>query len=556
MMNSPYVFHFSLIDSKKWTPAVFQDGYVEGAYIHSLLSNKVQSLSYKDYGEWINIKINKSFLEVKIDLLGYYRVFYYKSEDNLILSNDFDALVIYLKQNNVFLTPNEVICNLSFNIRDSYFNNLFSEDTFCNEIKILEPGQKIIYNGTYLEIASRDVYDVAYAEVGDYDYEELLERGLQLFSKSLYKLRKEGREINIHLSGGYDSRVCLALLLAFMSPSQIFVTTARPHKGLGVSVRDVIEKDYVIACTICKELNIPFFHKKNEINFRLGYSANFYDLKNFINNNYFSVSMNSKRSLDSFNVVEVRGGAGELLRGSAYLDRLKDELVGTEESLRDDLELLFDSLSKKEQFIGENEKEYFIQENISYPGNTIFEKFDYRFLNARNNRHFGHHRKSYAEGKYTFMPLGNPYFLVASRKLTYSERKTGKLALDIIERTSKQLLSIPFATQINDSNTHNLLTLAESELYHGELVKSDTPAIISAANRDGMNTESLLKDLRYMAKRAEFLQRGNPSLREMFQDIKNDVEKMNRFDHIMHNKLLSFLSIYEPSYMSFKVFKK
>lgn len=556
MIGTPFVFHFNLMDADSWKECSFRDGYFSGRHINALLTNdSSESFDPGEYGEWLNIKILKKYLEIEIDLLGFYRLFYYHLGDDLIVSNDFDSLVIYLKSKNVTLIANNVLSKLMFSINANYFNNMISEDTFCEQIKVLEPGQKIVFEDEKLALKTEDVYDASGRISGDLPYNELIDAGIQHFQETLLKYTSLGRIVNLHLSGGYDSRVCLALLLSCMDASSIFVTTAYPNETLNKSVRETIEKDFVIACTICDDFGIPLYSKKEEIALRLGYSSNLSCLKNFINNNYFPVSMSSKRIVGDFNVVEIRGGAGELLRGSEYLDGLKGILIGNDTSIDEDLKLIYDSFTKNEKHLTELEREYFYKKNKRYPGNNIFEKFDYRFISSRNNRHFGHHRRSYSEGKHTFHPLANPYFIKASRYLSYADRKSGKLALDIISKLENKLLSIPFASNLTSNTEKNVFSLPEAKEFFGKELLHKKNELISMTNRDGMNTESLCNNLYYMSKRAEYLERNNIDLKKMFSDIRTQIESKNKFDAILHNKLFSFLSLHEPNYSNYLLLK-
>lgn len=188
MIGTPFVFHFNLMEADSWKECLFRDGYFSGRYVCALITHDFsESLRPEEYGEWLNIKILKKRLEVEIDLLGFYRLFYYHLGSDLIISNDFDSLVIYLKSKNITPIANNVLSKLMFSINANYFNNMISEDTFCEQIKVLGPGQKIIFKDGKLALKTEDIYDASSKICGDLSYNELIDTGIHYFQETLLK---------------------------------------------------------------------------------------------------------------------------------------------------------------------------------------------------------------------------------------------------------------------------------------------------------------------------------------------------------------------------------
>lgn len=173
--------------------------------------SSIPEFTKENVGFFTLIKREQSKIEISMDAMGYGLVYYYNDGEFWAASNSFYKLMVYLKTR----------VKLTF---DSEYGYLFSgvphiatishSSSLIKEIKLLALNEKIVVN---TDRSSMSIVQSAFDPIVKMNTAE----GLEAIDKWAYKwikfvrfLAKHGEQINVQLSGGFDSRFVLALILA------------------------------------------------------------------------------------------------------------------------------------------------------------------------------------------------------------------------------------------------------------------------------------------------------------------------------------------------------
>ncbi|MDE0490143.1 hypothetical protein NK638_01070 [Psychrobacter sp. A3] len=149
--------------------------------------------------------VDDSFL-LSSDFSGNKKIFYYWTPDFWVVSNSIFLIVEHLKDNNINISVNYSQLAAIAVPRGSFFNQLYSIDTFVNNIKLLPIGHS-------LKI-SKSRYSIEKIEkTRSFDsYEEGLSIFIGTWIARLAGLLNHGINIKADLTGGADSRTVFTFL--------------------------------------------------------------------------------------------------------------------------------------------------------------------------------------------------------------------------------------------------------------------------------------------------------------------------------------------------------
>ncbi len=469
----------------------------EGDYL-----NNFRNDDFDPYGEWVSIRKKDGTIEVKSDFFGYYTIFYsnimLNSSEVLLISNCFNSLSNYISKNEkISLNVSSFYPILaSF---DNYFINNYSNQTANSNIFSLRPDQKIVFEPVMKKIRfeSRGSY---YEELG---FENLIEKGNEFLKRSLKDI--ECFDINLFLSGGNDSRICLSALLSNIDKSKIKITTAIPTGNENSDVHRVLSDDFKISNLIRKQVGLDWYKDTFRSTKPFSPESYFNYISKYRSNSYFSGLSQSASLTGSSSYkdseIQIRGGGGELLRTSTYYNDVLNKTKKTGDiknkstSIKDDLSILFDSIcvGNKNSMKHAESKIFFVDYVNSNIGDNIEEKINYRYYLERNNRHFGHHREKLATGKRTFFPLANPYWYSAAKNIPIEDRKDGRFIKTLYSFLDKKVLDFPFTGQ---KDCENIEFVADLALYKDFMKsnKSVRRSITSKSNSSLDMYEYIQKD--------------------------------------------------------------
>lgn len=452
--------------------AMFVDGVISGNnYNHMFYADfqMAPTLNGKSYGEYLVVKKTQDGYEVNIDPIGYYNLYYSVVSsfegDALFLSNDFRSLSDALASDRKldFDAWYPVLAS-----QHNIFSNNYSDHTSDSRIKLLQPFHSIIYKNGSLSLSKQDIL----CHVDDYNsYLAFMEKGIQEVCDNMYSsVGNKNHFTELYLSGGKDSRVCLALAMKSLGEGKFNCQTAIPNlkENRPAVEKDVLLDDYKIASHITKkeglELNASFpsvkYYLKNNAYHRL--------MESWKSNVYFQgYSSNANVSVNRYQLNQIWGGSGEMLRATKYFSSLsrKVSFSNSKCSVKDDASLMFDTIVNPSRSPSQHarSKDFFLSKFISLDGENIQQKLDSLFMLNRNVFHSGKHRQKFYQNTNIFLPFSNINFLKASRCLPYEEHEVRKLHSDIIEKCYQRLKDYPYTGDleagglISDGEVTNLI---------------------------------------------------------------------------------------------------
>lgn len=397
------------------------------------ISENLENMSH--LGAYIYIKREPDKIIIMQDFIGSYGLYLYKEGDYFALSNSFLLLVDYVK-NTHKITFNRDYAN--FFIISGLCSVAYS-DTMINEIEVLDRSAIVEIN------IDQKILNINYFDYGENTVELNSKEGLELLDSWYYKwtniirnLQSKTNNIQIDLSGGFDSRLTFLLILGSgIDLNKIYVN----------SIKDSLhthKEDFEIATLISNYYNFSLNEMNNickqVVNYTLEDILNlsFYTKLSFHKQMYFKPSfMSSKRHYFG-------GSGGECIRSywnmdeTEYIDQCirrcksfsHSNSVEFEHSIRTILNSAYEKIRNKYKIFGRN-----IAPN-DMPLNL------YRETRCRN--HFGKDAvENYLAGMIKYCPLLDPQ-LHKLKVCDYNCSDKNLLIAVIFDRYCKTLLNFKF----------------------------------------------------------------------------------------------------------------
>lgn len=266
-------------------------------------------------GAYLYIKVNDETISIFQDFIGSYGLYLFIKNDYFAISNSFLKLVEYLSEDYKLTLNREFASSL---IVSNLCSSIYKE-TLINEIELL-PRNIVIHINKFDKKLSYEQLDYGEKTI-DLNTEEslvILDNWFEKWVSVIRFLKEKTNNIQFDLSGGFDSRIVIALLLsANIDLNNVFI-----H-----SIDDVLhthKEDFEIASSIADEFDFklnkkPFVLKKRyfkEIGTILSTSAY---LKLGFHNQF---NFKFYKTDDEF--YHFSGAAGESIRD--YADKTPSEL--------------------------------------------------------------------------------------------------------------------------------------------------------------------------------------------------------------------------------------
>ena len=404
-------------------------------------------------GEWLGIfesKNGKGDVVVAADPFGYQPVFYRQvnrpnGEPTLLVSNSFRSICSCARG---LGATNRIHWGEFFSLigtSHAWSITMQSHQTVESSTKVLLPRQEIFISETRWSLTTSSFF-----EPGADSYETLLDRGV---SKAVKQLRAASQmevdQKRIYLSGGRDSRMAIALLVAAGVVGQYSVSSVNPATWTPASARPGLYRDLFVANAVREFYGMDWSPPQSSavVPMTFEQSLEFWQS----NRSHKNFRFRAPRTLfvSRGSSTEIRGAAGETFRGFQAVKTLRSygRFGATPESKLSDIGLLTSDLFDGGLLAGEQlalAKEAVTESLTTVGGADILDALHRRYSVYRNRSHFGHVRASMATGQIPVFPLSQPEFVQAASLITESERYDNLIAFDIIESAAPELNSLEF----------------------------------------------------------------------------------------------------------------
>ncbi len=206
-----------------------------------LFGHKIEYGSNSDFGRGYYFSVSKDVINKKItietDDSGMGMIFECRTKDFFAYSNSFLRLVEEVKHR-VSLTINKDFEDLYTNVHD--ITTLAYKRTIFNEISILPSSVivniDLITKGCFYTYKRKNDY-TTFGSIESFDY---IKRWANKWINIIKVLVRDAKHINLTLSGGFDSRLVLAL----------FIASGVNLKYINISSSERMKEDFEIACSI------------------------------------------------------------------------------------------------------------------------------------------------------------------------------------------------------------------------------------------------------------------------------------------------------------------
>ena len=254
-------------------------------------------------GAWVLVEKRDNRIEITQDYMGSFGLYLYKSDRYFAVSNSFELLI------------ESIPCSLPLTLNNDYIDYYLvsslsahsCEETPFNEIVMLDRNSKVIISKGTCEIEHVDYHEGS-VEINSKKALEVLDKWYEKWGALIRNINEAHCNIRTDLSGGFDSRLVLALFLG----SGIDINAIRVN-----SIKDdehTHKEDYEIATDISN----AYGFKLNRDNF--SNKCEYMPVRDIIENSIYCKSCAHKqfylkRTSYVHRQFSFAGGGGEIHRG-------------------------------------------------------------------------------------------------------------------------------------------------------------------------------------------------------------------------------------------------
>jgi hypothetical protein len=321
----------------------------------------------------------------------------------------------------------------------------FSFNTFATPVKgveILGVGERV-YVGSTLKVI-RESSESDFQIRPPNEYWELIERGASDIIDNVEAIVDSGWPVMCDITGGRDSRIVFAALLAAGRIEDVTFNTNTRNPALS--------KDLQIGTGLVK----IFSGRYSDGPAPSGYAQhtieeNLQRRRSQLFGSYHFITEGDIRPITVLThgyTIRMLGGGGELYRD--YYQDLFNTVPQERVSTTADIRAMFfkhHGTVYARKFL-ESYLHHFESTFRRLPGETIGHKLDAHYLNFRNRYHFGT-RQSTPSSIYSINPATSKYLLRAARSLPFEDKASGRVLFDVIRALDEKLAYLPFDKPVN-----------------------------------------------------------------------------------------------------------
>lgn len=365
------------------------------------------------------------------DLLGFEHLYVHDGPRGWTISNRLHALVEHLRAENTARKLNVNYAAMVLWSKHAFLRQCHAHGLAIEGLSLVPMDCYLVVSRGRIEYRKKPVLAEVFGGVQD-SYETLIEAAADQIARSISAIRSSSLfdDVSTDLSGGRDSRVVFGALV---------------HLGVATEVPTVTRdlpgtRDLKCALRIVETYKAPFHTGDPEAPWMFAETPE----DALCQWRSYYMGMYHKMSLTPWSVrgayrrsIRLTGSSGGIYRSvwSNWLSRSLSETAPGET-----LDALFERMFP--QYPTQHRRgaaEALSDCILSLPGRSALEKFDNHYLYFRNRMHFGMRAQRTQVSGLTWSPLVCPALLLASRKLDWEQRRTGKAVFDVQDRLAPEL---------------------------------------------------------------------------------------------------------------------
>ena len=429
--------------------------------------NDVNNMQNNIYGSFCIIVYKNSCLNIFTDASSTYNIYYYLSGGNIILSNTYYHVACCLDE----------VINNGIGLTENWLRSAIDGTTPIKYIYKLMGNQVIKYRDHKWCISK--VYNKSNTKNV---------ANLASFALKMYRcLPKVFESCGVFLTGGQDSRLSLALLLAIDMPTTLYY-------GIGDSSDTATQQeDLNIVEQIAKTFSLPI----NKMNWKNSDQINIDQYLKKYGELFMCYNMNKNVMREFEEKIKTElvafGYFGEVYRTIEAIEEYKkdnftlDEFVD-ELYLKTSAELFNEGAYKEYRTIIKKQYEEICGIKEIDPNHLT--KNDFQKLNTVYRQRWDTQMNNFANQFFYSLPLfGNKMLTDQAEQVTYNDRLNSKFLMKCIGDLEPMLLQVPFFSHIK-AKTFNPITY--------ELTDKEVTAKVKDKIRTIVHNEKLMKTLRLL----------------------------------------------------------
>ena len=418
------------------------DGVKQGTFADEAVYPR--ALNLEAGGEWLALSSDGSGnYEIHVDPSGFSRIYYAHINEAganfLVVGPTFQSVAARLREQRIDAGINWPLVVSNIFINHTLFKSITSEDTYSSKIKTLTPNKYFSFNSDKLQIVEDDFFQ----DPKGRSYESLIKDGISRATaqiQSMASLDIETKQIN--LSGGRDSRIVLALLLASGRHKEFSVTSVDPARWGNPTAVAGLESDLSIAGTLASYFDMRWTGPKTFTSTAISPSEMIAAWGANWSNRKWPIPGDIRQISPASLEVALRGGGGELLRTTDLASTA--QALGAKLSGSDDPRMQFNSLvdrwiSSVPDSLRHDVGAYVTESLFKDSTRNLDDMFNRHYAMNRNRDHFGHLVPSIMQNELAWHPLSQPEFRYAAQLLPLQERAMDFLPIDIFNNTIPEL---------------------------------------------------------------------------------------------------------------------
>lgn len=386
----------------------------------------------------------------------------------LVLSDTFSGVVQGVQRLGGKLSLNVENYLTLISGKSTTFRNLISNQTMAEEINILGHDKALAVDHENASIFERSQLSKA-QQISS--YESALDIGIATAGESIKRVITANHDATraITLTGGADSRMAFAILLTTGLANEFDLWTIDPRLRKSPRQKEVFTADVEIANELRAFYNLNWMKPVPREKISVSFEESLAYHQSYGSNFAFTYKPSKALAFNAEPLVSLRGGGGEILRGSggARIAELRYNKYRSEGGMQTSIEWMADEyirgslMTTATKDIARGHLERTLG---NYEAETLRQTIDAFYRGTRNRGHFGHARKSAMANDDIMLALTNPYLLRAMELIDLSEKTSGKLVIDLLDKTEPELRRFPF----ENPSTNEQLMKAPQKIFDFE----------------------------------------------------------------------------------------